>query len=150
MTLVEMGALLRQNQISSFELTQKALESIRKQDGAIGAFLSVLEESALAEAMRFDARKDKEKWQSPLAGIPFALKDNIMTKGHATTCASRILLGFVPPYDATVMECLKQSGAVLLGKTNMDELKSIIYNKVKELHVQKYPYNDFLYQTYEE
>ncbi|MEM2933433.1 MAG: amidase, partial [Methanocellales archaeon] len=80
-------------------------------------YITLARESAFIQAKKFDRGEIKGK----LAGIPIAIKDNISTKGIQTTCASRILLGYIPPYDATVVERLKQEGAIIIGKTNMDE-----------------------------
>ncbi|MBE6638364.1 MAG: Asp-tRNA(Asn)/Glu-tRNA(Gln) amidotransferase subunit GatA [Ruminococcaceae bacterium] len=121
MTLSELARALREGEISSFELTKQCLHRIHEEDTQIGAFLSVFEEDALCAAREFDTLPDRQKWCSPLAGIPTAVKDNLMTAGKRSTCGSRILADFVPPYDATVVSALKKAGAVIIGKTNMDE-----------------------------
>ena len=106
---------------SSEEVTAATLAAIRQRDPEIGAYLTVLEEDALAAARESDQRRSKGEVLSPLDGIPAGIKDNICTKGVRTTCASRMLEQFVPPYDAHVMEQLKGAGVVMLGKLNMDE-----------------------------
>ena len=121
MTLLSLGNALRQKELSCTELTNVCLKTIFQKNSELGAFLSVFSEQALQNAVAFDARQDPEKWGSPLAGIPFAAKDNLCYGGHATTCASKILENFVSPYTATVLSKLENGGAVLLGKTNMDE-----------------------------
>jgi len=83
----------------------------------LNAFITVSKESALLQAQEIEAKGH----DGPLAGIPIAIKDNISTKGIKTTCASKILTGYVPPYDAHVIEKLKSAGAIIIGKTNMDE-----------------------------
>ena len=104
--------------IGSLELTRACLERIEDRNPGLNAFLTVCGESALEQARRADAvRADG----GPLAGIPIAHKDIFCTRGVRTTAGSRILDNFVPPYDATVVERLAQAGAVLIGKTNMDE-----------------------------
>ena len=107
-------------ELSSVEVTRAFIERIREVDERIRAYLTVTEEEALEMASRADEMM-KEGKVFPLTGIPLAIKDNICTKGIRTTCASRILHNFVPPYDATVIRRLKAHGAVILGKTNMDE-----------------------------
>jgi len=119
-TVCELQALLRKRELSSVELTQAYLEAIRKQDENIRAYLLVDEDLALSQAKAADTLLAEGKGQE-LTGIPVAVKDNICTQGVATTCASRILEGFVPPYDAAVIERLQAQGYVLLGKTNLDE-----------------------------
>jgi aspartyl-tRNA(Asn)/glutamyl-tRNA(Gln) amidotransferase subunit A len=100
---------------SSEEIVAEYLERIGS--GKLNAFITVAKENALKRAKEIDS----EGHDGPLAGIPVAIKDNISTKGIRTTCASKILSGYVPPYDAHVIERLKEAGAVIIGKTNMDE-----------------------------
>ena len=121
MTIDFLGKALRDREITSLQLTNLCLENIREQNTQFGAFLSVLEESALKEATRFDSLSENEKWISPLAGIPIAIKDNLMVKGEKCTCGSKMLADFISPYDATVVCKLKNAGAIVIGKTNMDE-----------------------------
>jgi aspartyl-tRNA(Asn)/glutamyl-tRNA(Gln) amidotransferase subunit A len=100
---------------SSEEIVAEYLERITK--SKLNAFITVSKESALLKAQEIDAKGH----DGPLAGIPIAIKDNISTKGIKTTCASKILTGYIPPYDAHVIEKLKNAGAIIIGKTNMDE-----------------------------
>lgn len=112
--------LLIGKQFSAAELTDAVLERIHANEPEISAFLTVTEQLARKQAQQAD--KDIAAGNAgPLAGIPIAIKDLICTKGIATTCASRILADFTPPYDATVMEKLNAAGAVMVGKLNMDE-----------------------------
>ncbi|MGC8826401.1 MAG: amidase, partial [Anaerolineae bacterium] len=120
LTIREARALLRKGEISSVELTRAVLERIEALDGKVRAYLTVTPELALEQAKEADARRAAGE-DAPLLGIPMAIKDVICTKGVETTCGSRILKGFVPPYDATVIVKLRAAGAVLLGKTNTDE-----------------------------
>lgn len=118
------GDLLRaleRGEVRSEELTTACLETIRQHDRRIGAFLLLDEEGALAQARAVDARRAKGEAPGALAGLPVALKDVLCTRGLRTTCGSKILGNFIPPYDAHVVECLRRADAVLIGKTNMDE-----------------------------
>ncbi len=120
LTIHEASDLLRRREISSVELTKSALERIRDLQPRLNPFISVTEEAALEQANRADERIAHGE-TTPLTGIPGAIKDVICTRGIRTTCGSRILAPFVPPYDATVMGKLQEAGLVMLGKTNMDE-----------------------------
>jgi len=112
--------LLKTKQVSSVELTRAALERIRKLEPKIKAIVTITEELALKQAQKAD-EKIASGNGSPLNGIPVLIKDVICTKGIRTTCSSRMLENFIPPYDATVVEKLNDCGAVVVGKTNMDE-----------------------------
>ena len=120
LTIHEAQELLRKGEISAVELTQAVIERIVEVDNQVKAYLTVTPESALEQAQGADRRRAAGE-DHPLLGIPLAIKDIICTKGVPTTCGSRILENFIPPYDATVIEQLRQRGAVILGKTNMDE-----------------------------
>jgi aspartyl-tRNA(Asn)/glutamyl-tRNA(Gln) amidotransferase subunit A len=111
---------LDNKEISSVELTKSVFERIDKLEPKLDAFLTICKESALKEAGLADEMIAEGK-KSPLLGIPVSLKDLICTKGVKTTCASKILENFVPPYDATLVQALKKDGAVITGKVNMDE-----------------------------
>lgn len=121
MTLHEVSQKLKNKEVSSVELTKASIERIRETEPKIDAFLTITEKNALNEAKIADEKFNKGEIISPLMGIPMAIKDNICTDGIKTTCASKMLENFVPPYDATVIEKLKNAGAVMMGKTNMDE-----------------------------
>lgn len=116
----ELRALLDTKEISAVELTQHYLNRIENQGKAIDCFISVTAEHALAQAQAAQKRIDSGD-AGPLTGIPLAIKDNLCTDGLATTCGSKMLEDFVPPYNATVVSKLEEAGAVLLGKTSMDE-----------------------------
>jgi aspartyl-tRNA(Asn)/glutamyl-tRNA(Gln) amidotransferase subunit A len=112
---------LRKGEVSARELTDQHLARIDAVDDTVHAYLEVTAERARADADRIDAARAAGEELPALAGIPLAIKDNLCTKGIATTCSSRMLETFVPPYESTVTERLWSSGAVLLGKTNLDE-----------------------------
>ncbi|HIS76220.1 MAG TPA: Asp-tRNA(Asn)/Glu-tRNA(Gln) amidotransferase subunit GatA [Candidatus Merdivicinus excrementipullorum] len=121
LTAEQLSAMLAKKECSSEELTRSVLNRIEQKDGEIGAYLTVCGEEALKKAAEVDAKRAAGENLHPLAGIPVGIKDNICTRGIRTTCASRMLENFVPPYDAFVMEKLHQADAVILGKLNMDE-----------------------------
>jgi len=120
LTIHEAHGLLKHKEISSQELTRSVLDRIAAVDDKIGAFITVAGESAIKEANLADKAISKGDIRT-LTGIPVAIKDLICTKGIRTTCASKILDNFIPPYDAAVISRLKKAGAVILGKLNMDE-----------------------------
>ncbi len=113
--------MLVNKEVSSIELTSAVLANIQRLDPIIKSYLTVTEEQALEQARQADIRLNSNKNITPLTGIPYALKDCLSTRGIRTTCGSKILENYVPQFSATVVEKLDNSGAVLLGKHNMDE-----------------------------
>ena len=120
LTITQASEKLYKKEISAKELTLSCLQRIKETEGAVGALLQSCEEGALRQAEEADARIAAGE-RKPLLGIPGVIKDLICTQGVKTTCASKILYNFVPPYDATVIEKLKSQGFAMLGKANMDE-----------------------------
>jgi aspartyl-tRNA(Asn)/glutamyl-tRNA(Gln) amidotransferase subunit A len=120
LTAHEAGELLRRRETSSLELTRTALDRISNVDSQVCAFVTVCEDQALNQARLADERL-KNGNATPLTGVPALIKDNMCTNGVRTTCSSKMLENFVPPYDATVVEKLRAAGMVMLGKANMDE-----------------------------
>lgn len=121
LSATEMAKKLRSKEISAVEIINDSFERIEKTEPQIDAFLSLNKENALKTAAEVDEKIAKGEEIAPLAGIPIAIKDNICTKGITTTCASKMLENFVPPYNATVMDKLNAQNAVIAGKVNMDE-----------------------------
>lgn len=117
----EMSVALAKGEVSSEELTKAHFDRIDAVDGKVRAFLHLDREGAIEAARSVDSRREKGETLPPLAGVPLALKDVMTQKGIPTTCGSKMLEGWRPPYDSTVVVNLKKNGVVILGKTNMDE-----------------------------
>jgi aspartyl-tRNA(Asn)/glutamyl-tRNA(Gln) amidotransferase subunit A len=120
-TAAELAALIASGEASAAEVAQAHLDRINAVDGSVKAFLHVDEETVLAQARAVDAKRAAGEPLGPLAGVPIAHKDVFTTEDMPTTCSSKILEGWRPPYDATVTARLREAGMVILGKTNMDE-----------------------------
>jgi aspartyl-tRNA(Asn)/glutamyl-tRNA(Gln) amidotransferase subunit A len=112
---------LASGEISSVDLTRAYLDRIAAVDGRVGAFLRVTADRALQQAADIDARRSRRQPVGRLGGLPVAVKDILCQRGELTTCASRMLKDFRPPYDATVIARLRAADAVFIGRTNMDE-----------------------------
>lgn len=140
MNLNELRKKLDNREISSVEITKEYLEKIKEKNDKVEAYITVCEEKALKDAEEAD-KLIAEGAQSALTGIPLAIKDNICTKGIKTTCASKMLKNYVPPYNATVMEKLEKGGAVMLGKTSMDEFAMGGSSQTSAFQKPKNPYD---------
>jgi len=140
MTIHELHDRLRAGEVTSVELTRAHLERIEATDGAINAYITVCPDEALAAAAAADARIAEGR-ADLLTGIPIALKDIFLTEGVRTTCASKILDNFVAPYDGTAVARLKERGAVILGKLNMDEFAMGSSNENSAFGAVKNPWN---------
>jgi aspartyl-tRNA(Asn)/glutamyl-tRNA(Gln) amidotransferase subunit A len=116
-----MADSLARREISAVELTQAHLDRIAAVDGSVHSYLHVDETGVLAQARAVDDARARNEDLHVMAGVPIAVKDVVATEGLPTTCGSRILSGWIPPYDATLVTKLKAAGMPILGKTNMDE-----------------------------
>jgi aspartyl-tRNA(Asn)/glutamyl-tRNA(Gln) amidotransferase subunit A len=121
LSAADLADKLRSGEVTSVEVTQAHLDRIAAVDGAVHAYLHVSGEDALATARDVDARRAAGEELHPLAGVPIAVKDVVVTKGMPSTAGSKILEGWIPPYDATLVEKIRAAGLPILGKTNMDE-----------------------------
>ncbi|MGN0595482.1 MAG: amidase, partial [Hominimerdicola sp.] len=117
----ELSGMIKNKEISSVELTKSVFDRIKAVEDKVDAYLTLDEENAMKKAAEIDEKISAGESLSPLAGIPIGIKDNISTKGLRTTCASKMLGNYVPPFNATVMDKIDASGAVVTGKLNMDE-----------------------------
>lgn len=141
MTARELASALEAGEVSAVEVTQAFFERIDAVDDQVGAYLTLTRESALRQAEEADIRRKRGEDVPPLLGVPIALKDNLCTDGVRTTCASRMLEHFVPPYDATVVTRLKEAGMPILGKTNMDEFALGSSTEYSALKKTRNPWN---------
>ena len=121
LTALELGKKIQAGEVTAMEAARAALKQIRAWEASIHAYVTVDEEGALKRAAAVQAKIEDGALTGPLAGVPMAVKDNMCTKGLRTTCSSNILRNFIPTYTAQAVSNLEQAGAVILGKTNMDE-----------------------------
>ena len=139
-TITQARELLQNKKISSVQLTEAVFARIDQVEDKVQAFVHLTREKALQQAKDADARIAAGE-EAPLLGVPIALKDLICTQGSRTTCSSKILDQFVAPYNATVTEKLNQAGAVIVGKTNMDEFAMGSSNENSHHHPTKNPWD---------
>lgn len=141
LTAHEIRKAMESNKTSSEEVTRAVFEKIGQDDEKVGAYMTLTEEWALEQARKVDKKRKKGEPLSPLAGIPVSIKDNICTQGIRTTCSSKILENFLPPYPATVIEKILASDMVPVGKTNMDEFAMGSSTETSSYHVTRNPWN---------
>ena len=141
MYAIEAGRLIREKKLGCVELTRDYIDRIKRTDKQIGAYITVNEKEALERAAQVQTQIDRGESLSPLAGVPIAVKDIICTKGVRTTCSSKVLEGYVPPYNATVIDRLEQTGMIVLGKTNMDEFAMGSTSETSALALTKNPWD---------
>ncbi len=139
-TAAQLSAMLRNKECSAVELLREVQARITHTEPDIGAYLT-LSEDCMAQARAVDEARARGEQLHPLAGIPIAVKDNISTRGLRTTCASRMLEHYTPPYDATVIRKLRDAAAVILGKTNMDEFAMGSSTETSYFHPTRNPHD---------
>lgn len=141
MTALELGRAIKEKKVSVREAVQASLDRIGAVDGSLNSFVTVDGERALAQADEVQRGIDDGSLAGPLAGVPVAVKDNICTQGLLTTCSSKILYNFVPTYEAEAVINMKKAGAVILGKTNMDEFAMGSTTETSAFGPTKNPWN---------
>lgn len=141
LTAVELGKKIKAKEVSVKEAVLASLEQIKKHESAVNAYVTVDEEGALKRAEEVQALIDAGELTGPLAGVPVAIKDNMCTEGMLTTCSSKILENFVPTYTAEAVLNLEKAGAIILGKTNMDEFAMGSTTETSAYGVTRNPWN---------
>lgn len=141
LTAVELGRKIKEKEVTVEEAVTAALDAIEKREAQVHSFVTVDREGALKRAKEVQAKINAGELTGPLAGVPVAIKDNMCTKGLLTTCSSKILYNFVPTYTAEAILNLEKAGAVILGKTNMDEFAMGSTTETSAYGVTKNPWN---------
>lgn len=137
----ELQTKIKEGEISALALVEKYLQEIKKRNDALGAYLSLREDEVIMEAKKIDKDFQEKGYLPPLAGIPCAIKDNILVFGSKTTAGSKILENYIAAFDATVIKKLKSAGALILGKTNLDEFAMGSSTENSAFFKTKNPYN---------
>ncbi|MBI2082329.1 MAG: Asp-tRNA(Asn)/Glu-tRNA(Gln) amidotransferase subunit GatA [Deltaproteobacteria bacterium] len=141
LTIHELHEKLKKREIRSLDIVDSVFKRIRSVEPKIHSYITLTEELAFIQAQTSDAMMEKQKDFPPLMGIPIGLKDIFLTQGIQTTCGSKILEGYIPPYDATTVEKLKQNGMILTGKLNMDEFAMGSSNETSSFGIVKNPWD---------
>lgn len=141
LSALELSTAIKKGEAGVEEAVKVSLEQIKKSEDTVHAFLETDEEKVYQRVKEVEAGIASGKYSGPLAGVPIAVKDNICTKGRKTTCASKILGNFVPPYDAEAVKKLEEAGMIILGKTNMDEFAMGSTTETSAYGVTKNPWN---------
>ena len=142
LTAVELGKKIKDKEVTVVEATRAALDAIKAKEDKVHSFVTVDEEGALKRAEEVQRLIDEGKLNGPLAGVPVAIKDNMCTEGLLTTCSSKILYNFKPTYTAEAVKRLEDAGAVIIGKTNMDEFAMGSTTETSAYGETKNPWNE--------
>lgn len=140
-TAVELGRMIKEGKTTAPEVTQAALEAVKEREEAVHSFVTVDGEGAIRRAGEVQRQIEAGEINGPLAGVPVALKDNLCTKGMLTTCSSKILYNYIPTYSASAVRNLEKAGAVVIGKTNMDEFAMGSTTETSAFGATKNPWN---------
>ena len=141
LTAVELGKKIKAKEVTVVEAVQEALDAVEKKEIDVNSFVTVMRKEALEKAKEVQEKIDNGELTGPLAGVPVAIKDNMCTKGTLTTCSSKILGNFVPTYTAQAVANLEEAGAVIIGKTNMDEFAMGSTTETSAFGPTKNPWN---------
>lgn len=141
LTAVELGKKIKAKEVTVAEAVQEALDAVEKKEKDVNSFVTVMRKEALEKAKEVQEKIDNGELTGPLAGVPVAIKDNMCTKGTLTTCSSKILRNFVPTYTAQAVANLEEAGAVIIGKTNMDEFAMGSTTETSAFGPTKNPWN---------
>lgn len=140
-TAVELGRMIKEGKTTAPEVTQAALEAVKEREESVHSFVTVDGEGAIRRAGEVQRQIEAGEINGPLAGVPVALKDNLCTKGMLTTCSSKILYNYIPTYSASAVRNLEKAGAVVIGKTNMDEFAMGSTTETSAFGATKNPWN---------
>ena len=140
-TAVELGRKIKEKELTAVQATQAVLDQIDRVENTVHAYVTVDKEGALKKAAEIQKKIDNGELTGPLAGVPVAIKDNMCTEGMLTTCSSKILYNFVPTFTAEAVKRLEDAGAVIIGKTNMDEFAMGSTTETSAYGVTRNPWN---------